>query len=86
MNTAENTTVSELVAQARSGTRWHDAVIQLVAHWIGRGWTDAEISAQAEGLTLTGYTVEGTRAELRTMVEQARFKWAMPASAEWGRA
>lgn len=76
--------VATLIEQARSGHQWHNAVLQLTAHWVARGWSNAEIITQAEGLTLPGYTVESTRAELRKLIGFARRKWAMPSPAESG--
>jgi hypothetical protein len=69
---------ANLIAQARSGHQWHNAVLHLTAHWVARGWSNAEIITQAEGLTLPGYTVDQTRAELREMIDGARRKWARP--------
>ena len=73
-----NLSSAVLIAQARAGHHWHNAVLQLSAHWVARGWSNAEIIAQAEGLTLPGYTVDQTRAELREMIDGARRKWARP--------
>ena len=67
-----------LMAQARAGQEWHNAVVRLVAHWVARDWSNAEIIGQAEGLTLPGYTVDNTRAELREMIDGARRKWSRP--------
>jgi hypothetical protein len=67
-----------LIAQARSGHKWHDAVLKLTGHLVVRGSSNAEIIAMAEGLTLQGYTVDQTRAELREMIDGARRKWARP--------
>jgi hypothetical protein len=57
---------------------WHDDVLHLVAHWVGRRWSDGEILATAAQLTLDGYTVEQTTAEMLEMIEGARVKWDMP--------
>jgi len=62
----------------RRGDRWHDHVVRLVAHWVARGWSDAEILATAEGLTLAGWTHEDTRRDLARMIAGARRKWNVP--------
>ena len=49
-----------------------------MGHWVGRGWSDGEILLQAAPLTLAGYKVEQTRAELATMIAGARQKWNKP--------
>ena len=70
--------VEAAVAAVRRGHRWHDHVVRLVAHWIARGWSDAEILATAEGLTLPGWTHEHTRRDLARMIAGARRKWSIP--------
>jgi hypothetical protein len=70
---------SGLMAAIRSGDgQWHNHMIRLVAHWVGRGWSDSEIMNQAAGLTLSGYAVEQTMADMAVMVRGARAKWAKP--------
>lgn len=71
-------TVSSMIHVIRSGVRWHDNMIRLVAHWVGRGWSTAEILLAAEGLTLPGYTVQQTRQEVAKAIESARQKWGAP--------
>lgn len=70
--------VESAMSAARRGDRWHDYVVRLVAHWIGRGWSDAEILGQAPGLTLPGYTVPDTLRDLGRMIAGARIKWNTP--------
>lgn len=70
--------VEATIAAIRAGKRWHDNVVRLVAHWVARGWSDAEILAPAEFLTLPGWTAEETRRDLARMIEGARRKWNIP--------
>jgi KaiC/GvpD/RAD55 family RecA-like ATPase len=70
--------VEAAVAAVRRGHRWHDHVVRLVAHWIARSWSDAEILATAEGLTLPGWTHNDTRRDLARMIAGARRKWSIP--------
>ena len=75
---SEGVDVDELVAAVLAGDHWHDNLLRLVGHWVGRGWSDGEILLQAAPLTLAGYKVEQTRAELATMIAGARQKWNKP--------
>jgi hypothetical protein len=70
--------VEASIAAIRRGDRWHDHAVRLVAHWVARGWSDAEILATAEGLTLPGWTHDETRRDLARMIEGARRKWNVP--------
>lgn len=70
--------VESAMSAARRGDRWHDHVVRLVAHWIARGWSDAEILGQAAGLTLPGYTVPDTLRDLGRMIAGGRIKWNTP--------
>jgi len=70
--------VEAAVAAVRRGHHWHDHVVRLVAHWVARGWSDAEILATAEGLTLPGWTHDDTRRDLARMIAGARRKWSIP--------
>lgn len=70
--------VDDYLSAARTGKQWHNHVLGLVAHWVSRGWSDAEILGQAAGLTLAGYTVAQTVADMRTMIQGARVKWNTP--------
>jgi hypothetical protein len=62
----------------KTGQNWHNTALRLIAHWIGRGWSDAEILTAAEAFTLPGYTVDKTRREVAQMIVGARSKWAIP--------
>lgn len=62
----------------KTGQNWHNTALRLIAHWIGRGWSDAEILTAAEAFTLPGYTVDKTRREIAQMIVGARSKWAIP--------
>ena len=66
------------MAAIKSGDHWHNNLVALTGHWIARGWSDDEILAMAEGLTLPGYTVDQTRTEVATMIEGGRAKWNTP--------
>lgn len=70
--------VDTCIARIRSGNHWHDNMLRLVGHWIGRGWSDTEIAAAAEAMTLPGYTAEQTRQDVRTMIAGGRSKWNVP--------
>lgn len=67
-----------MAIQAMSGVEWHNAVIRLVASYVGRGLTDAEIHALTDPLTLSGYTVDQTRAEVQVAIDGARRKGWTP--------
>lgn len=69
---------SALIAACLRGDQWHNHMVKLVAHWIGRGWSDDEILATASGLTLPGYTVQQTCQEMAVAIKGARLKWAKP--------
>lgn len=65
--------------KALSGDQWHAEVIRLVASYVSRGLQDHEIHALTEPLTLSGYTVDQTRAEVQTAIDGARRKGFAPA-------
>lgn len=67
-----------MAIQALSGQEWHGAVIRLVASYVSRGLSDAEIHALTDPLTLSGYTIEQTRAEVQTAINGARAKGWTP--------
>jgi hypothetical protein len=69
---------SALLDAIRRGDQWHNNMIRLVAHWVGRGLSDAEILAMAAGITVQGYTEHQTIAEMQTAIRGARAKWAKP--------
>ena len=76
--------VSQLMEWARTapqpgqGGHWHETVLRLVAHWVGRGLSNAEILAMAGQLTAPGYSADQTRREMAPMLDGARKKWAVP--------
>ncbi len=65
-------------AAALSGEEWHNNVIRLVASYVSKGLTDVEIHGLTDHLTLTGYTVEQTRAEVQKAIDGARAKGWTP--------
>ncbi len=67
-----------LSIQAMSGMEWHNAVIRLVASYVGKGLSDAEIHALTQPLTLSGYTGDQTAAEVQTAIDGARRKGWTP--------
>jgi hypothetical protein len=70
--------VDACIERIRSGDHWHDNLVRLTGHWISRGWSDAEILAAAEALTLPGYTIADTRREVAQMIAGGRRKWNIP--------
>lgn len=75
---SSSVSVEACLARIRAGDHWHDNMLRLVGHWVARGWSDAEITAAAETLTLPGYAVEQTRREVAAMIAGGRRKWAKP--------
>ncbi len=73
-----NLSVDACLARIRGGDHWHDNMLRLVGHWVARGWSDAEILAAAEAMTLPGYTIADTRREVGQMIGGGRRKWAVP--------
>jgi hypothetical protein len=71
-------TASGLLARIRADDHWHHNMIRLVAHWIGRGWSNVEILAASQSFTLPGYTHDQTRAEVLKAIEGGRRKWDTP--------
>ena len=72
------TTVSRHLAAIRGGRHWHNNVVELVAHWIGRGWSSDEILGHCADWTLPGWTVEQTRKEVVAAIRGGREKWGRP--------
>lgn len=58
--------------QAMSGVAWNDAVLRLVGSYVRKGLSDGEIHALTDPLTLGGYTVQDTRAEVQNMIDRTR--------------
>lgn len=71
-------TVSTLIRQIGQPHLWHQSVLRLVASWVNRGYSDAEIMLMAPAITMSGYTLKQTREELAAMIEGARKKWDLP--------
>lgn len=72
------TRVQDLLDACTRGDQWHNNMVRLVAHMASIGRTSAEILALADHITLSGYTVDGTRREMQTALQGARFKWSLP--------
>lgn len=70
--------VDSCIAHIRAGDHWHDNMLRLVGHWVSRGWSDTEIAAAAEAMTLPGYTAAQTRREVAVMIAGGRAKWNAP--------
>jgi len=64
--------------QALQGVEWHNAVIRLVASYVAKGLSDAEIHALTAPLTLAGYTADQTAREVQTAIDGARRKGWTP--------
>lgn len=69
------TETSALIAAIRRGDNWHNNMLRLTAHLVAKGSPTPAILAMAECLTLDGFTVEETRADMRAMITDARRKW-----------
>lgn len=69
------TQTGALIAAIRRGDDWHNNLLRLTAHLVAKGRSTVEILAMADCLTLPGYTVEDTRADMRGMIDDARAKW-----------
>lgn len=58
--------------QAMSGQDWNNAVLRLVGSYVRKGLSDTEIHALTDPLTLGGYTVQDTRAEVQDIINRTR--------------
>jgi AAA domain len=67
--------VDDCMSAIRAGDHWHDNLLRVVGHWIAREWSDFEILAAAESMTLPGYTDDQTRREVSQMIAGGRRKW-----------
>jgi hypothetical protein len=65
---------------AMTGQEWHHNVIRLVASYVARGLSDAEIHALTDPLTLAGYTIDQTRREVQQAIDGARRKGFAPST------
>ena len=61
-----------------NGEEWHNNMLKLVASWVTKGNTDAEIHRLARELTLEGYSAEDTYDEVQKMIDGARDKGFCP--------
>jgi hypothetical protein len=61
-----------------NGEEWHNNMLKLVASWVTKGNTDAEIHRLARELTLEGYSAEDTHDEVQKMIDGARDKGFCP--------
>jgi len=77
-STPSSGSISALIDQIRQPHQWHNAMLRLVASWVNRGISDAEIMLAAPGVTMSGYTVSQTRKDLEGMISSAREKWQLP--------
>ncbi len=77
-NSAPSLDRERLAIQAMQGQDWHNAVIRLVASYVAKGLSDAEIHALTQPLTLAGYTGEQTAREVQTAIDGARRKGWTP--------
>lgn len=69
--------------RAMSGQDWHNEVIRLVASYVAKGMSDGEIHTLTDPLTLSGYSVDQTRAEVQKAIDGARAKgWTPEPKAE----
>lgn len=75
---AKGVTVSALINQIGAPHMWHQSVLRLVASWVNRGYSDAEIMLMAPAITMSGYSLKQTREELAAMIRGAREKWGLP--------
>ena len=69
------TQTGALLDACRNGDQWHNNMVRLTAHLASKGRTTPEILALAEHITLPGYTVDDTRAEMLAALNGARTKW-----------
>lgn len=65
-------------ASILQGDNWHQNVIRLVASYVSKGLTDAEIHALTDRFTMAGYTAEDTRREVQQAIDGARAKGWTP--------
>jgi hypothetical protein len=70
--------VQALLAHIHAGEEWHNNMAKLTAHWVARGWSDAEIRLSCLSFTLPGYTHEDTEREVMKAVQGARDRWDYP--------
>ena len=62
------------VNSAKNDDQWHDHVLSFIGSLVAKNIDDQIILLMAEALTLPGYTVDQTKAEMRVMIDGARRK------------
>jgi hypothetical protein len=67
--------VQQLLADISAGNEWHNNMVKLTAHWVARGWSDAEVRLSCLSMTLPGYTHADTEREVMKAVQGARDRW-----------
>ena len=65
-------------ASINAGENWHHNVVRLVASYVARGLSDAEIHALTDRFTQDGYTLDDTRREVQQAIDGARSKGWTP--------
>lgn len=72
--------VAELIRRLEDPAEpyWYPYARDLVAHWLGRNWSDVEILGWAERFTRPGFDVEQTTEDLQKLIDGARRKWNLP--------
>lgn len=65
-------------SKIEAGEDWHNNVIRLVASYVARGLSDAEIHALTDRFTQNSYSVEDTRREVQQAIDGAREKGWTP--------
>ena len=65
-------------AKIEQGENWHNNIIRLVASYVARGLSDAEIHALTDRFTQGNYSVEDTRREVQQAIDGARDKGWTP--------
>jgi len=65
----------ELMKQrALADENWHMSLLKLVHSYVNEGLLDSEIHKQTEPLTLAGYTIQETAADVQKMIKGSRAK------------
>lgn len=62
------------VNSAKNDDQWHDHVLSFIGSLVAKNIDDQIILLMAEALTLPGYTVDQTKAEMQVMIDGARRK------------
>jgi len=78
LGTGAHTDVTAAIKNVLKGDCWHNNVIKLVAHWVSRGFSDAEIMLYCPAITTPGYTLKDTQYEVGKAITSARTKFNVP--------